>query len=654
MTLPRTVVLLALPAVLLGALSTDTPGQGWLLALLCGLLVAGQLAWQQRWLRTSRWLLLGLILLMVPLSLSYLLTRSWLPQPGWNQFIELLPGPWSFYQLRPPALVLTLLYGLAINTLIQQRLGLGIPILLATQGLALGALFYESFMHSLDESAFDTHAYAASPGILLALALLWGAHCVELLPLLRRCWRRIRLPLSFSIAIALLGITSWMQQKHLEDIHVSRNIADTGNQLGQLLSLEVQTHLEAMRRFSSFWGMLGHIPSVAQWEQQTSRYSQDFGYFRAIAFIDRDSWVLRLYPYQNNDNVLGVRLFDAQPATHAALERPLIWGVEGQTGVIDLLQGGRGMISYLPVRDPVDGTLFGAIAMVVSLQTLLETILERVDTRNLAISLTANQQQYVRLGPTRQLADWQHDVDIDFGGHTLQLSIRPSLPFLLALRPRLPEITLTCSLVFAYLVYLVLYIYRRLKTQQGALFRANTSLREEVIERSRLQQEIAWLAHHDELTGLPNRRRLMEWAAAEQTRLPLTVMICDIDHFKAVNDSLGHLEGDRYLQRLAQAGRIPVDAAGGLLARYGGEEFVACIPECDAEQALALAEQLRHATYDTGLKQPNGISPVTLSVGIATAAGPPMELEALIQAADEALYRAKANGRNRVERAVSL
>ncbi|GAB2778878.1 hypothetical protein GCM10027040_01010 [Halomonas shantousis] len=647
MTLPRIVVLLAVPATLLGLWPVGAH-ESWLIAPLMGLLITGQLAWQQRWVKLSRWLLTTAMVLMIPLALSYLLPAAWVPPPGWDRLFGLLSAQWPFFQMRPPALVLLLLYGLAANTLIQQRLGLGIPILLALEGVELGALFYECALHP-DTGIFDSHLYATSPGILLALALLWGAHCLELMPLMRHHWRRIRLPLALGLVIALLGIVHWMHQKHVEDSLISRNIAATGNQLGQLLKLEIDAHLKAMRRFSSFWGMLGHEPSATQWEQQASRYHEDFGYFRAIAFIDRDSRVTRITPYQGNAEVLGMRLYDAQPRSREVLEQALRQGREGQTGVIDLIQGGKGMISYLPVRNAADGELLGATAMVVSLQTLLETILRRVDIHRLAVSLDSGQQRYVRIGPARHLADWQHQVNIDFGAHALTLSIQPSLPFLLTSRPRLPEIALTFSLVFAYLVYWVMYIYRRLSAQQGALQRINVSLHAEMAERSRLQQEVEWLAQHDELTGLPNRRRLLEWVEAARTHLPLTVMLCDIDHFKAVNDSLGHLVGDRYLQRLAQAGREPVAAAGGLLARYGGEEFVACIPACSLEQAHVLAEQLRHAMLATGLKQPNGVSPVTVSVGIATLTQAPLELDRLLQAADEALYRAKANGRNRIE-----
>jgi diguanylate cyclase (GGDEF)-like protein len=125
----------------------------------------------------------------------------------------------------------------------------------------------------------------------------------------------------------------------------------------------------------------------------------------------------------------------------------------------------------------------------------------------------------------------------------------------------------------------------------------------------------------------------------------------DIDHFKSLNDRYGHLRGDECLTAVAQMLRRDLRRGGELLARYGGEEFVAVLPNVDAIGAMLTAEAMRARVHQIGIE--NHGSPVgrlTISVGVCSVvpvAG--LHREGLVEAADTALYRAKANGRNRAE-----
>jgi diguanylate cyclase (GGDEF)-like protein len=168
-------------------------------------------------------------------------------------------------------------------------------------------------------------------------------------------------------------------------------------------------------------------------------------------------------------------------------------------------------------------------------------------------------------------------------------------------------------------------------------------------ELARANEELRALAHHDALTGLHNRRWLEarlhdELARQRRTRKPMALLLLDVDHFKRVNDTLGHAGGDAVLKGVArclQQGCRGTDA----LARFGGEEFVVLLPETPLEGALALAEKLRGAVARAaGLPLP-----VSISIGMAMArVGDGRSADALLQAADGALYAAKAAGRNRV------
>ena len=208
---------------------------------------------------------------------------------------------------------------------------------------------------------------------------------------------------------------------------------------------------------------------------------------------------------------------------------------------------------------------------------------------------------------------------------------------------------------------------QRVIERTAELATANERLRQEIAERERIEQTLKEtarsleqansmlkeLALHDGLTGLPNRRSFDERLDLELMRTarsgrPLSLIIVDADHFKAYNDALGHLAGDEALRVIGRAIQGCLRRPGDLAARYGGEEFGMLLPETDGAGAMLVGELVRQAVRDAGL-QP-GAHPVTVSLGVATTTAE-TTAEELIAAADGALYRAKAGGRDRVVRA---
>lgn len=166
-------------------------------------------------------------------------------------------------------------------------------------------------------------------------------------------------------------------------------------------------------------------------------------------------------------------------------------------------------------------------------------------------------------------------------------------------------------------------------------------------------------AFNDVLTGLNNRRRFneqleLEWVRALRNKLPLSLLMIDIDEFKIYNDHFGHLGGDAAIEGVADALRKSTKRPADFPARYGGEEFSLILPETDAEGAQAMAESVLKSVEELHLAQaPACARPyLTISVGYSTllpAQGDSSGLQAnaLIQAADTALYQSKKNGRNR-------
>ena len=178
------------------------------------------------------------------------------------------------------------------------------------------------------------------------------------------------------------------------------------------------------------------------------------------------------------------------------------------------------------------------------------------------------------------------------------------------------------------------------------------SVLRDISERKRLEQELTRLATTDSLTGIANRRSFFEqlereWSRARRHSRPLALMMFDLDRFKEVNDSHGHAAGDRVLVELVDEARGLL-RADDVLARLGGEEFAILLPEVDLEGAAAAAERLRERLGGREVVLPTGRVRCTVSVGVVEGRLALESPDAALNRADDALYTAKREGRNRV------
>jgi diguanylate cyclase (GGDEF)-like protein len=185
-----------------------------------------------------------------------------------------------------------------------------------------------------------------------------------------------------------------------------------------------------------------------------------------------------------------------------------------------------------------------------------------------------------------------------------------------------------------------------LGTKEDQLGEQNVALRA-------LSDRLAALSTTDPLTGVPNRRALDEHLADEMARArrygtPLAVVMLDLDHFKRLNDHYGHAAGDNVLRHVARV-LEGEKRRGDTIARYGGEEFVAILSHADSTAAQIWAERVRARLGASAVEIAGTIVNVTASFGVAAAAGEGVPAgQTLLEAADSALYDAKARGRNRV------
>jgi two-component system cell cycle response regulator len=280
------------------------------------------------------------------------------------------------------------------------------------------------------------------------------------------------------------------------------------------------------------------------------------------------------------------------------------------------------------------------------------------------------------------LAKWGYDVEVAADGREALAALeQPSAPQLAVLDWMMPGVEgpQVCQKVrqltgrpYTYILLLTArgqkddllrglasgaddYLTKPFDSQE---LRARLRVGERILELERnliaAREELRFRATHDVLTGIPNRAAVLEAAQRECSRQlreggSLSVLILDLDHFKSINDTYGHLCGDEVLREVARR-IVACVRTYDTVGRYGGEEFLVVAPTTDGAGALALGERIRQSIEEPAIKTDAGPIKVTASCGVArNNCSHRLSIAALLKLADDALYRAKASGRNRCE-----
>lgn len=594
-------------------------------------------------LRWLTWLLcISAIGLLLPGLISYLTPEGWVTTAGW-QALTAWAHPASLEHFRAPLLMTLALQLNALAILLRQRARLGAPLLLLASLLLIGLQLVAS-----RPTFVPLLRYGAHWPDLLTLGILLLGQCLISLP----HWhakRHLNNALWPACGLLIAALLLWEKLRDEAEQTLYQQVEARAQLATHQLSLEIDNHLNAMRGFARIWQLQSGLPTYQQWTDQAAGYRQDFAYLINIAFITPDSAIRHVYPFTTtNLNLLGQRLFEVQPEGRQALEPALLGEQEGSTDVIELLQGTPGVIHYFPVLN-ADGNPIGSTAMAVSFPLFAEALFAQLPAEEGVIRWHDGTKLLTSHGNTTQPGPWTYTYPVNLLDKALTLSYQPRWEYLASQLSRLPTVSLVTGLTLSYLLYLVLYTFQRLGQQHRAMQNSNSSLQQEIRKRSKLQQEVEWMAHHDDLTGIANRRHFLEHTDALESVRPISLVLFDIDYFKRINDQLGHLVGDEHLRFFAQLGKAHIERNGGIFARYGGEEFVAWLPGHHPASAFQVADELRQKLAASSLTHADG-TPLTLSAGVVGLDRPEgVDLARMMQTADEALYRAKHNGRNRVE-----
>ena len=219
-----------------------------------------------------------------------------------------------------------------------------------------------------------------------------------------------------------------------------------------------------------------------------------------------------------------------------------------------------------------------------------------------------------------------------------------------------PEAIINHSLVLSTAIVMSLIGNYQMEAELRRVFLVSLLNRVDSIKLEQSNRILEQLSISDPLTGLYNRRYFdsaleREWRASQRSGKPLSLLYIDIDHFKSYNDTYGHKTGDTCLVRVAETIRSAARRPYDVCARYGGEEFVSLLPGTDVEQALGIAERIRTEVEGMCIANYRSDAAPNLTVSIGLAGGMTQLIPgpySLIDAADNAMYRAKREGRNRV------
>ena len=440
-------------------------------------------------------------------------------------------------------------------------------------------------------------------------------------------------PIIFGLA-ALAGIgTNTAQHKLFDDFMHKRAINSEANMVSEVTALR-----KALLRMAQRWS--NDSKNYALWKKDANSYIQDFNGIRALSFIDvqeKNSWTVFCEGATDVDksvttHVINSKLFQESRNRPVFISQPIIKGEEKLT------------ILTIPVN--VDGLDYGHLMATLNLKSLFKSFLSEGVGQGYEIEIFAGKTLvYQSLGknqlPNTPFRDYSMDADGD--GKPWLFRLYPGVGTQAAILGPVPEMILLTGSFIAFLSYLAIQGLRR-------SYIYTLELSEQVKETKTAQLSLQHMATHDTLTGLPNRESLKAYVgeqvlAAREKQQQFSLLFLDLDHFKDINDTLGHEFGDLILKQIPDRLRMAIEGEA-CIARMGGDEFIICSQsDTTAFDFSQVSARLLNAIHQPYIINGNELY-VSASIGIANFPEDGNNVSELIARADSALHSSKAAGRN--------
>lgn len=464
----------------------------------------------------------------------------------------------------------------------------------------------------------------------------------------RRAWPLSPwLPVTVLLVFSCLGALLWTAARAHDQRQLQLALQVETTNIAQQFKDDLRTHVQALIRMA---GRRAFNPTINQdeWQADADEYRQHFPYYQAIEWIGPDMRIRWVDPLKGNASVIGYNVA-FNPARKRALDDAAVTGKVDISNILDLHQGGTGVVVYAPIGRGKDFN--GFIAGVFHLRNLLNGLLSDDVTRDFAVTVRDDVGRALSLKPSDELVKGFHDNSpLDVFDLHWTLTLEPTRQWVDARRSEWSELVLTAIVLSGLLLTVMSLLAQAAIRRKQVLQETRDALRAEIDQREMVQCDLERAANFNPLTGLPNRRYFMEELQeairqSANSEHNLGLILLDLDRFQTLNDTLGHQHGDAMLKAVAHRLRR-ITGPRISLAHPGADEFIYCLRDINGPQDIVPLVSRIRTCFDAPFEIEGIQHQITATMGIALFQESGQDADTLLRNADIALYRAKENGRN--------
>lgn len=455
------------------------------------------------------------------------------------------------------------------------------------------------------------------------------------------------LPVVLLLAFVVLTAVFWQGIESQSRNQIQLTLQAEANALVRELQGDFQSHVRALRRMAERREASPDL-SRAAWKADADNYLRDFKHYQAIEWVDSNYRIRWVTPLAGNENVQGFNVAFS-PERLSSLQRATRDEQVDFSGIIELKQGGSGIVIYAPIVS--EGENLGYIAGVFRMEGLVESLITPRVHDLFRVEIMEGGRSRFDVAPEYPVADQiQQTASLDVPGLDWALRLTPTERWVEQHKGAWPHVAMLSLLVLGVLISALVWLAQLILRRNRALVEAQAALNEEIYQRESVQQDLARIESTDSLTGLANRRFFMEdlthtLAIADRQFRQVALIMLDLDRFQILNDTLGHHFGDELLIKVAE--RLNRFSSERVLVAYSsGDEFMICQQHIDdIDDVIYLLGQIKQCFVEPFIVQEQEHH-ITATMGVAIYPQSGLDADILLRNADVALYRAKEAGRN--------